>query len=638
MPALSLPTLRKSFVAFRPHLKGQGFRIALTFVAAFLTTGLELLGPWPMKFIFDGVFARGGDRPFGLSPARLIVVAALAHLVISYLHGTAYVRYEVLKAQVSRRAVKRLRRQVFDHLHRLALPFHQSQRTGELLARMMRDVESVRRLLFETWLVGLERGVYIVGAIVLMFLLDPWFALLAIAPTPFLALWIGRKGQRMKKVVRKQRKSEGQAVAFAAESLRHIRVTKAYAKESDATDRFIADAWSSERSEARVAKLAAEMTRATDVLTGLGTALVLTVGGLRVISGKLTPGDIIVGMVYARMLYRPVRTLTREGGRFSKAIVGAERLLEILHIPPEEFGVGRPAERFTGRVEFAGVRYAYDGRGDALAGVSFTLEPGTLAALCGPNGSGKSTLLSVLLRLLTPQEGQVLIDGTPAEDFEIQSYRRRFAYVPQEIQLFRGTIRENILYGRPDAGDADVRDAARVALLDDLVEQLPDGYDTVVGESAATLSGGEARRLMLARAAVRDARILLLDEPFAGLHPDAREIVAKAIRGMAAGRTTLVVSHGDVSEIGPDVVLQFSHGAVEATHVAPSAPDVAEPSVLRGPDPGRSGGAFARLDAVVSKGENASPNGSEDGGDQAGAEPEDAWQTIASPGDRKASP
>ena len=559
-------TLRESWRTFRPALAGQGHDLRRAILLSVLATGLELARPWPLKVVFDRVLVPSGGpgETWGVGPTTVLALAAAATFMVPLLIGTLNVRATVAVAQVGRKATTRIRRQVFEHLHRLHFPFHQSSRTGDLLVRLMGDVNMVRDLLFASWINLLARGALVVATASIMFLLDPVLALVALAPMPLLAVGVGRSSRKLKEVTRKQRRSEGDAAGRAAESLRQIRVVKAYAAEGQATELFARDARSGERAGVKAARLSAQMSRLTETLTGAGLALVLLVGSRRVLAGSLTPGELLVVMAYARSLYKPVNKIAGEGGRLSKAGACAERLLEVLREPPEDTAVGRPAPYFHGELIVRDLHYTYSNGVKALSGLSFELPAGTLAVLAGPNGSGKSTLLSVLLRLLKPERGLVLVDGQPIDAFRLDSYRERISYVPQDALLFGATIRENVLYGRPGATDAEVEQAAREAMIHDVVVGLPDGYDSELGENGASLSGGQARRLMLARAAVRPAPILLLDEPLAGLDPDARPLVAQAIRRMSAGRTTIVVSHGSDPELEADVVLRMAGGRLES--------------------------------------------------------------------------
>lgn len=569
--------LRRAIRAFRPALGGLWWRVGGAFLLSLLVTALELLKPWPLKVLFDGVLlpqGQGGGAGFaGLSKEQTVGAAALAVLVISVLLALLSVWATTAAAGVGRRVTTRIRKQVFEHLHRLSFPFHQSSRTGDLLVRLMGDVNTVRDVLFGSWINLMGRGLTFVGTGVVMFLIDPFLGLIALAPLPVWLTRTRRSSRRLTAETRKQRRREGDAASFAAESLRQIRVVKAYAAEDRTTHAFARESRAGERSGLRAAKIAARMGATTEVLTGLGLALVMFTGTAMALAERITPGELLVFLSYARTLFKPLRGVSKEGIRLSKATACAGRLLEILDLPPEDSLAGDPAPRFRGDVRFDGVWVTHPGGVEALRGLSMRIPAGSLAMIAGPNGSGKSTALATLLRLVVPDEGIVTIDDVVVDCYRIDSFRGRFAYVPQDLQLFGGTVRENILYGRPEATEPEVEAAAASALLTDVVARLPEGLETTVGEAGSTLSGGEARRVMLARAALRHADVLLLDEPLAGLDPQARATVAAAIRRIAAGRTTIVVSHGHTGELEPDVVVRMQGGVVvEEEHGGVRAP------------------------------------------------------------------
>jgi ATP-binding cassette, subfamily B, bacterial len=561
---VSVGTLLEAYRTFRPALAGQRRGMVLALLLALGVTALELARPWPTKVLFDQILmAPPGQRGvLSLSPTLSVALVATAVVGTSLAVGWLTMRSTVFAAEVGRKVTTRVRRQIFEHLHRLDLPFHQSTQSGDLLIRVMGDVNLLRDALFGSWLALAERGALFVGMAIVLFLLDPTLAVCALLPLPILAFGLGRSSTRLRAATKKQRRREGDAAAYAVESLRQVHLIKAYAREQEAARAFSEQVGAGERAGLKAARIAAQMARLTEAMTGIGLGLVIFVGAQRVLAGALTAGDLLVATSYARTLYKPLRRISREGGRLAKASAGADRVLDVLRREPEKVGLGVEAGPLRGDILFDDVHYRYPGGSEALCGISFSLPPGTLAVLAGPNGSGKSTTLALLLRLFERQRGSILVDGRAVEAYELHSFRSCFAYVPQEVQLFGGTIRENILYGRPEASDEEVEAAARAALIHDVVCAMPAGYDTVLSEGGGGLSGGQARRLMLARAALRDASIVILDEPLAGLDPDARALVSVAVRLIAAGRTTLVVSHGPSHELGPDVVLHLADGVI----------------------------------------------------------------------------
>lgn len=556
--------LHRAFTTFRPALRGQRTRIAAAVALALAITGLELMKPWPVTWVVDHVVAADETNTVAVGP--IIGFAAVA-LLIPISLGLANERLQLVVARVSRKATVRIRSDVFEHMQRLELAEHQQHYSGDLLVRLMGDVNMIRDLLFPSWLNLLSRGSVLIGGGIVFALVDWRLLCVALIPLPLLWMSVERGSSAVKAAAGKQRKKEGLIASNAAESLRQVGLIKAFSAEERTAAEFRTSARSAERATMAAAKHAARMARLTEILTGAGVALVLVFGASRTRAGALTPGQLVLAISYTRMMYKPIRKLTGEGARLAKATACALRVMELLERPTENPG-GAAVGSLRGDIDFVGVSHAYaDGR-PSLQDFSVRIPAGSLVAVTGENGTGKSTLLSLLLRLHRPIAGVIRIGGTPIDEWELAAYREQIAYVPQDIALFGGTIRENIAFGRPDARDEDIAAAADAALLTPVLDQLPEGLDTVLDEDGASLSGGQARRLMLARAALRDASILLLDEPLTGLDPAARATVAEAIANIAGGRTTLVVHHGSLAEIRPDRWIELTRGAWPATAAA----------------------------------------------------------------------
>jgi len=549
---VSTTDLRRSVRAFLPALRGQRRQITVAVTAAAAVTALNLLRPWPITWIVDHLVASGDPSAIDL---RLIGLLALVVFAAPLGVGLANERLELAVARISRKATVRIRSDVFEHLQRVHLDRHQQFYSGDLLVRLMGDVNLVRDLVFPSWLQLASRAsIIIFGSIVFAFV-DWRLFLVSLIPLPLLWLSVDRGARAIKQAAGKQRRKEGAIAAEATQALRQIRLIKAFTAEDQTTARFRSNARSAERATMAAATEAARMARLTEVLTGAGVALVLVMGAVRVRGELLSVGELILVISYTRMIYKPIRKLTTESSRLAKATASALRVLDVLELPTEDRKTGLQIGSLRSEIVFDNVAHSYpDGR-ESLSGLSATIPAGTLVAVVGENGTGKSTALSLLLRLFSPTSGEIRIGGLGVELLQLDTYRQQIAYVPQELSLFDGTIRDNIAFGKPQATDAEIEAAADAALLTDVLEQLPDGLDTELDEDGASLSGGQARRVMLARAAVRDASLLLLDEPFAGLDSDAHRIVARAIRQVAAGRTTIVVHHGSLEDIDPDQIV-----------------------------------------------------------------------------------
>lgn len=551
--------LRRAFRTFRPALRGQSRRIVGSLAVALLITGLELLKPWPITLVIDHLVAAQDARTASLGPIVLLAIVAVA---IPTAMGLANERLQLIVARVSRKVTVRIRSDVFEHVQRLEIGEHQRFYSGDLLVRLMGDVNMIRDLLFPSWLNVVSRGSVLVGASIVFALVDWRLFCAALIPVPL--LWVSTESgaKAIKAAAGKQRRKEGVIASTAAESIRRAAVIKAFAAEERATESFRSNARSVERASMASARHAARMARLTEILTGVGIASVLVLGSAMTRAGSMTVGQLVLAISYTRMMYKPIRKMTGEGARVAKATACAVRVMELLERPTEQPDRGDPVERLTGEIVFDGVSHSYpDGR-RSLQNLKIRIPPGALVAIVGENGTGKSTMLALLLRLYSPSSGRVTIGGEPIDGMQLAAYREQIAYVPQELALFGGTIRENIAFGKPDATDAEIFAAAEAALLLPVLARLPDGLDTTLDEDGSSLSGGQARRVMLARAALRDASILLLDEPLAGLDPRARSTVARAIANIAAGRTALVVHHGDLEELRPHYMVRLEHAAM----------------------------------------------------------------------------
>ncbi len=541
--------LGRVFRAFRPALHGMRWPMLGATLLALFVTALELLKPWPITWVVDHLV--GVDDPSAITFGPIIGFAAIAFAVPA-LMGFADERLQLVVARISRKATVRIRSDVFEHIHRLDYPEHQRRFSGELLIRLIGDVNMIRDLLFPSWMTLLSRGSVLIGGVIVFAFVDWRLLCVALLPLPLLVLSVKQTSSKVKTAASKQRRKEGAIASRAAESIRRVGIVKAFSAETRTIEEFRTQARSAERSTMAAARHTARMSRITEFLTGAGIAVVLVLGAVRVRDGIISPGELVLAISYTRMIYKPIRKLTDQGARLAKATACGLRVLDLLEQPAEDPDRGEVCPHLDGDIEFVDVDHRYhDGR-TSLADFSATIRSGSLTAVTGENGTGKSTLLALLLRLQHPTSGTIRIGGVSIHDVRLGGYRDQISYVPQQLTLFSGTIRDNIGFGSNDATDRDIGAAAEAALLQPVLARLPDGIDTELDEDGSSLSGGEARRVMLARAAVRDAPILLLDEPLVGLDPDARSTVVDAIRNIAMGRTTMIIHHGDLDELQPD--------------------------------------------------------------------------------------
>lgn len=571
-PNLGWRRLRRAAKVFLPYARGCERVMLAALLCGAGATVLQILKPWPIKVLFDGVLmprtAPGGS---GWLPSvqeipagTLVTGVALALLIIAALWGLASYGQAFLTASAGQRVVHTMRRRAYSHLIRLSLLFHQDRSRGDLVMRLTGDINVMRDALVDSMLWGVAEVLLLAAMAAVMLAMDWRLAVVSLALLPLLVFTTFRYSGQIREAARRQRRNEGRVAAIVSESLDGIHVIQAFGREQHQDERFKASSRTSLKAGLKTTRLEASMSRHVELVLAGGVAAVLWYGVRRVLAGALTPGDLLVFVSYVHATYRPVRRLSRIAARLSKAVVCAERVRDVLEQEPgvSDRRRAKEAARLEGRIRFDGVTFAYGAHGPALEDVRLEISPGERVAVVGPSGAGKSTLLALLLRLHDPDSGRILADGIDIRKYRLQSYRDRIAVVLQHALLFGGSIAENIAFGRPEASPEAVEEAARLANAHEFITRLPDGYETRVAESGASLSGGERQRIAIARAFVRDAPILLLDEPLVGLDPSAEAEVTDALERLMRRRTTLVVAHKLASVCGADRIVVLDKGRI----------------------------------------------------------------------------
>jgi ATP-binding cassette subfamily B protein len=547
----------------------RGFAVALVGVIA--TSLVALMKPWPLKFLIDDVLQVGNDGARPDSPGTIILAIAAAIVGIALLQGLFNYLKEFFLSAASFRVAFALRRALFAHIQRLSLTFHDKQRTGDMITRVMNDVTKVQELVTDKLVVdGLSSVLQCAGMLVVMLVIDWRLGLIAVAWAPLIVLTSMHFRRRIKDQEQEVRQTEGDVASLTQETISSIRVVKAFGREGHTVERFEEQTGQMTEINVKVARLEALYSWLVTFFTALGLAALVSFGAYQVLAGALSAGTLVVFIQYMRDLQSPLNTLSKLWTKLAKVMVRAERIVEVLKEKPtvEERPGARRAPRFRGHVRFDGVSFGYDPEEPVLRDVSLDVEPGRTAAVVGATGAGKSTLTSLLMRLYDPIEGAVLIDGHDVREYKGDSVVDQISVVLQESLLFQTSIQENIAYGDPKASFEDIREAARAAYCLEFIEQLPNGFETVVGERGGTLSGGQRQRIAIARAVIRDAPILILDEPTTGLDAESEEIVMRALEHLTVGRTTLMIAHklSTVRRADKIYVLEGGEIAEEGTH------------------------------------------------------------------------
>jgi ATP-binding cassette subfamily B protein len=463
------------------------------------------------------------------------------------------------------------------------MDFHDRRRTGDLVTRVTGDVGRLQDATITALLPLTGNIVTLVGMFAVIAVLDWRLALMVLAMFPVFFLTSIRLTKRLNGVAKTQRAAEGKLASLATESLGAMKLVHSFSLEERMQQRFGGSNTKSLRDGVKATKLSAGLERKTDLLVGLATGLVLYFGASRVLRGELTPGELTVFLTYLKTAFKPMRDIAKYTARIAKAAASGERIIDVLDEQPAvvDAAWAEPAPAFRGDVRFDGVHLSYVPGKPVLRGLDFAVPAGTRVAVVGPSGAGKSTLVALLSRLRDPDHGRVLIDGHDLRDLTLASVRAQISVVLQESVLFAASIRDNIAFGVPhEASDADIEAAARLAGAHEFIVGLPEGYDTVVGERGSTLSGGERQRIAIARAAIRNAPIVVLDEALTGLDTETESEVVGALGRLTAGRTTFVITHDLDAARDAELVVWIDAGTVSRMG---SPAEVLSRPVLPGP-------------------------------------------------------
>lgn len=565
----SLPGLWRMLRYFWPRLRKYRWLLVASLFALFAEVGLRLLEPWPLKFVFDHVLRFGPSKTStGLAPAHtwteLLLFAAVALVVITLLRAVASYWQTIWFAQIGRRVIAQLREQLYRHLQYLSLSFHTKAKTGDLIIRLMNDISMLQDVAVTAMMPLLAKMLIVAAMIGLMFWLRWQLALAAVAVFPLFCLRSFTVGRRIQQAAQRQRRQEGAMAARAAESISAIKTVQVFSLEAVFAREVASQSEKSLRQDVQSRRLAASLERSVDVLVAVATALVLWQGARLVIAREITPGDLLVFLAYLKTAYRPVQDFAKYTARLAKASAAAERVLELLDRVPavRDLPGAIPAPAFQGRVEFKQVEFAYEKGQHLLRGIELEIQPGQHVVIAGPSGGGKSTLASLILRLYDPLKGSIRIDGRDIRQFTLESLRSQISVVLQDHVLFAVSVSENIAAGTPGAGPAEVEAAARLANAHEFIAALPQGYATVLGERGVTLSQGQRQRLAIARAAMRKAPILILDEPTVGLDKRNERAVLEAIQRLYQGRTTFLITHDLRQATSADLILYVEAGRI----------------------------------------------------------------------------
>jgi subfamily B ATP-binding cassette protein MsbA len=547
--------------------------LIIVFVAMLLEIAMSLAAPWPLKLVLDDALgahhlpdwlAWAHDYGIGRNTLGVALFAGLATVCIAVISALASYVDNYYTTSVGQWIANDLRIRIYEHLHRLSLRFYDTAKTGALMSTITSDVSTVQSFASSSTLgivVDLLTIVFMLG---LMFWLDWDFTLIAVGVTPFLLLFVMRFKKAVKEVTRVVRARQSEVVAVVEEGLGSVRAIKAFGRQDLEIAHMQAASQATVEAALKARQVKSLLSPVVSIVVAICTGIVLWRGTSLIIAGTLTAGALTVYLAYLTKFFKPVKDLASMTSVIAQTTVALERIQKILSADdmiPERADATDPG-RVKGAITLEHVAFAYDDDAPVLRDVSFRIEPGQVVGVVGPTGSGKSTVLSLIPRFYDPMAGRVLIDDTDVTTHRISALRSQVGFVLQETVLFRGTVRENIAYGRPGATDAEVVAAAKLANADEFISRMPHGYDSVVGERGDTLSGGQRQRIGIARAVIRDSPILILDEPTAALDTESERLVIEGLERLMKGRTVIMIAHRLSTLRDADKIIVLKDGVV----------------------------------------------------------------------------
>jgi ABC-type multidrug transport system fused ATPase/permease subunit len=559
----------------RPYRGSLGIILATMLVQSLMT----LAAPWPLKIVIDNVVVgrkldpalAGLLQPLLTHAHRmhLAVLAGIAVIVIAILNAVASYIANYFTESVGQWVANDLRMRTYHHLQYLSLRYYDSHQSGVLLSTITADVLTIQNFASSATLGILVDMFTILGMIVVMFFLNWDFTLVAIGITPLLLLLASRFKKAVKKSTHEVRTQQSNIVAVVQQDLESIRVVTAFGRQELEQQQLAVVSQATVAAALKAREVKALLSPIVNVIVSFCVAFVLWRGSLLILHGGMTAGELTVFLSYLGSFFKPVKDLASMNNSIAQTAVAVERVRTILDadaILPENPNSREQAIR--GEIVFKHVAFAYDPSYPVLRDVSFTVKPGQMVGVVGPTGGGKSTIMSLIPRFYDPSAGKVLVDGVDVRDYRLQALRDQIAYVLQETVLFRGTVRDNIAYGRVEATEEEIIEAAKLANADEFISRMPNGYQTFVGDRGDTLSGGQRQRIGIARAIIRNNPILILDEPTAALDTESERLVIEALERLMKGRTVLTIAHrlSTIRDADKIIVLKGGVVAEEGTH------------------------------------------------------------------------
>lgn len=536
------------------YIKPYMHRLLFAMVCTIMAAAGNLYIPWIIKDMIDEVLADKNGTMLNWIAASIIAIFIVRGL---FWYGQNY-----LMSYVGQSLIIDIRAAVFKKLQRLSVSFYDKNKTGTIMSYVTNDVNALQSAMVENTIEMITEGFILIGSVVAMIYLDWRLTLFTVCTFPVVLWFMEFFGKKIRKTGGRIQECTADITSVLQESVASARVIKSFVREDYEVDRFDVENKANFRANMKNAQLMATLTPVVELVAAIGVTMIIWYGGNNVINGTITAGSLVAFLTYAVNISNPIKRLTRVIGNIQKALAAAQRVFMIIDMP-EEIAESRDAKQLpevSGKVEFQNVSFAYNDKGNVITDLSFSVKPGEVIAIVGPSGAGKSTIANLLPRFYDVNKGDIKIDGHSVREVTLDSLREQVGIVPQETMLFNGSVYNNILYGRLDATKEEIEAAAKAANAHDFIMQLTDGYETKLGDRGVNLSGGQRQRIAIARAILKNPRILILDEATSALDTESERVVQEALDRLMVGRTSFVIAHRLSTVKNADKILVLEKG------------------------------------------------------------------------------
>lgn len=544
----------KNYMRLLAYIKPYTRRLALAVVCIIMAAGANLYLPWIIKDMIDDVLMSKDMVMLNLIAAGI--------LVVMFTRGVFYYGQSYLVSYVGQRVIIDVRSVLFRKFQRMPLSYYDKQQTGTVMSYITNDVAVMQSAIVDNLIELVTEGSILIGSLAMMIYLDWKLSLLTLMTIPLVGFAMKIFGRKLKRSSTVIQERVAEITSLLQESISAIRVVKSFVRESYEIKRFEEQNWRNFQAAMKNVKLSSLLTPTVEFLAAIAVTFIVWFGGYEVVNGVITAGELVAFLTYAVNLANPVKRLSRVYAAIQKAMAAADRVFDIMDLDEKITDVpdAKPLPPIKGKVEFKDITFSYKEGQPALQHISLKAEPGQMIALVGPSGSGKSTIANLIPRFYDVDSGVITIDDHDIRQVTADSLREQIGLVPQETMLFSTSVMENIRYGRLEATDEEVIEAAKAANAEEFIKELPEGYDTKLGERGLNLSGGQRQRLAIARAILKNPRVLILDEATSALDTESEKIVQDALDNLMVGRTSFVIAHRLSTIFNADQIFVVENG------------------------------------------------------------------------------